>query len=57
MGRLAAGLAHEIGNPLTAILGFQELLLTGGLSREEERDFLEKPVPRQPGFFALTRPQ
>jgi len=42
VGRLAAGLAHEIGNPIAAILGFQELLLAGGLEPDEERDFIER---------------
>lgn len=40
VGRLSAGLAHEIGNPVAAILGFEELLIEGGLSPEEQRDFL-----------------
>lgn len=26
LGRIAAGLAHEVGNPLTAVIGFQDLL-------------------------------
>src|SRR6185312_3174864 len=30
------------GNPLSAILGFQELLLQGGLEPQEEREFLER---------------
>lgn len=42
VGRLAAGLGHEIGNPLSAILGFEELLLEGGLDAREQRDFLER---------------
>src|SRR5438128_1393117 len=42
VGRLSAGLAHEIGNPIAAILGFQELLLEGGLEEAERRDFLER---------------
>lgn len=42
VGRLSAGLAHEIGNPLAAIAGMNELLLEGGLTDQEQRDFLER---------------
>src|SRR5690606_17214332 len=40
VGRLAAGLAHEIGNPISALMGLTDLLLAGGLTPEEEKDFL-----------------
>jgi signal transduction histidine kinase len=40
VGRLSAGLAHEIGNPIAALLGLQDLLLEGGLDPAEQRDFL-----------------
>jgi two-component system NtrC family sensor kinase len=40
VGRLAAGLAHEIGNPIAALMGLEDLLLEGGLSDAEQRDFL-----------------
>jgi signal transduction histidine kinase len=42
VGRLSAGLAHEIGNPIAALLGLEDLLLQGGLSPDEQHDFLTR---------------
>jgi hypothetical protein len=42
IGRLAAGVAHEVGNPTGAILGYVDLLSQGGVTKEEERDILER---------------
>jgi len=41
LGRLAAGLAHEIRNPLGAIAGSIELLRTGGTLSEEDQNLCE----------------
>jgi signal transduction histidine kinase len=42
VGRLSAGLAHEIGNPIAALIGLEDLLLDGDLPPEEHRDFLQR---------------
>ncbi len=39
IGRLSAGLAHEIGNPLSIILGYVDLLRRADLSTEEREIF------------------
>jgi signal transduction histidine kinase len=39
VGRLAAGIAHEVGNPLAAIVGLTDVLREGGLTEEESADF------------------
>jgi signal transduction histidine kinase len=42
VGRLAAGLAHEIGNPIAALMGMEDLLLEGDVDPEAQRDFLRR---------------
>ena len=41
-GRLATGVAHEIGNPLGIVLGYLELLKRGDLNNEEKKDFVAR---------------
>ncbi|MFO8049479.1 MAG: ATP-binding protein [Desulfosudaceae bacterium] len=42
VGRLSAGLAHEIGNPLGIVLGYLEMLEQQELSAEEKNDYLSR---------------
>ncbi len=42
VGRLATGVAHEIGNPIGIVLGYLELLKEVHLTQTEREDFLDR---------------
>ena len=42
VGRLSAGVAHEIGNPLAAIRGLLDLMQSGELDPAEEKEFVTR---------------
>lgn len=42
VGRLAAGIAHEIGNPIAIVIGYLELLRQNDIEEEDKRDFITR---------------
>ncbi len=49
IGKFATGVAHEVGNPLGAILGYTSILGTEGIDQENAKDYLnriEKAIER-----------
>ncbi len=42
VGRLSAGIAHEIGNPIGIVMGYLELLKGRDISTTEQRDYLDR---------------
>ena len=42
VGRLSAGIAHEIGNPIGIVSGYLDLLKREDISVEERREFLQR---------------
>ncbi len=42
VGRLTAGIAHEIGNPIGIVLGYLDLLKETDLTPEEQNDFIAR---------------
>jgi signal transduction histidine kinase len=42
VGRLSAGIAHEIGNPIGIIIGYLDLLQQPSISDEQKKDFITR---------------
>jgi two-component system NtrC family sensor kinase len=54
LSRLVTGAAHELNNPLTAIMGYAELLANDFNANEEQRSFAEKIQQQTRRMRAIT---
>jgi len=61
VGQLAAGLAHEIRNPLTSLKGFVQFMQSGGREKPEYFDIMLSELDRISGiineFLFIAKPQ
>ena len=55
VGRLAAGVAHEIGNPIGIILGYLHLLINQQVSEQEQSDYLQRMNAETERISAIIR--
>ncbi|MBI5236395.1 MAG: HAMP domain-containing protein [Deltaproteobacteria bacterium] len=55
IGNLAAGIAHEVGNPLAAVSGYIELLKKGGLPLDEQREMITRASSELGRIDAIVR--
>ncbi len=55
VGRLSAGIAHEIGNPLGIISGYLDLLKDTGLPEADRQDFIRRTQAEVDRIHAIIR--
>lgn len=64
LGQMAAGIAHELGNPVSALTGYLDILLKGVRSKDKEKDILQGAMREAErmdriisGLLTFARPQ